>query len=60
LSESEPRQPTQITDRVIAEFNDYSGMIAAMRLRAKERQIAIGSDNVAALTGLPGRRRPLV
>jgi hypothetical protein len=52
LSDPEP-QPPAITERVIAQFNSYEGMLAAMRLRAKEREIAIGSDNVAALTGLP-------
>jgi hypothetical protein len=51
--ESEPQPPARITDRVIAQFNSYEGMLAAMRLRAKERQLALGSDNVAALTGLP-------
>jgi hypothetical protein len=33
----------QITDRVIAEFNSYGGMLEAMRQRAQERQIAISS-----------------
>jgi hypothetical protein len=49
VAESAAQQPAQI----IAEFNSYEGMLAAMRLRAKQREIAIGSDNVAALTGLP-------
>ena len=54
MSEAEPQPPAPITDRVIAEFNSYEGMLAAMRLRAKERQLALGSDTLAALTGLPG------
>jgi hypothetical protein len=38
---------------VIAEFVDYPGMVMAMRQRAQERQLAIGSEAVAAYTGLP-------
>jgi hypothetical protein len=45
--------PAPITDRVIATFDDYAGMIAAMRARAQARKIAITSPEVSALTGLP-------
>jgi hypothetical protein len=43
----------QITDRVIAEFNDYPGILAAMRLRAQEQKIPIGSPEVAEVAGIP-------
>ena len=39
--------------RTLAEFSDYAGFHAAMIARARERQIAIGSDNAAYVSGLP-------
>jgi hypothetical protein len=53
MSESEAEQPPALTDRVIASFNTYSGMVEAMRARAQERRIAITSSEVAALANLP-------
>jgi hypothetical protein len=52
VSDSEPQPPAPITDRVIAEFADYNGMLAAIRLRCQEQQIAVGSPDVAALAGI--------
>jgi hypothetical protein len=52
VSESAPQQPAQITDRVIAVFNDYSGLLAAMRLRVQEQKIAITSPDIARVSGL--------
>jgi hypothetical protein len=45
---STPHEP-----RVIAEVKDYAALVAAMRIRAQERQLAIGGEAVAAFTGLP-------
>lgn len=42
--------------RVIAEFSDYSGFLAALRMRANERQIAISGDEVHHVAGLSDRR----
>jgi hypothetical protein len=39
--------------RIIAEICDYPQMIAAMRLRAQQRQIALGGEHVAHVAGLP-------
>jgi hypothetical protein len=51
--EIEPQPPAQITDRVVASFNTYAGMIDAMRNRAVERRIAITSPEVAMMANLP-------
>jgi len=53
VSDSAPQQPAQISDRVVTSFNDYAGMIDAMKLRAQERRIAITSPHVAAMANLP-------
>jgi hypothetical protein len=42
--------------RVLAKFDSYAGMLAAFRSRAEERQIAVGSENSHAVTGLSDRR----
>jgi hypothetical protein len=52
VAESAPQQPAQITDKVIAVFNDYSGLLAALRLRAEDQKIAITSPDVAKVSGL--------
>lgn len=39
--------------RVIAEFSDYAGMVAAMRSRAHDRRLVLTSDAIAAVAGLP-------
>jgi hypothetical protein len=44
--------------RVLATVTDYPGLLAAMRDRAAEREIAIGSDEVHALAGLADRSIP--
>ena len=38
--------------RVLAEFSDYSGMIAAFRARAAERKIAVSSESASHVAGL--------
>jgi hypothetical protein len=48
VSESEPQQPAEINFR-----NGYAGMIEAFRARANERRIAITSQAVAQISGLP-------
>jgi hypothetical protein len=52
LLDSEP-QPRTITDRVVAQFNSYEGMLAAMVARAKEQRLVITSPEVAEISGLP-------
>lgn len=42
--------------KVLAEFNDYTGFLHAMRARAAERQIAISSENTHDVAGLSDRR----
>jgi hypothetical protein len=53
MSESASQPTATITERVIAEFSDYSGMLAAMRLAAQERQLVISSPEVATIAGIP-------
>jgi hypothetical protein len=53
MPESEPQQPAQITERVIATFDDYPGMLAAMRLRAEEQRIPVGNPAVDEVAGIP-------
>jgi hypothetical protein len=53
VPESEPQSSAQIPERVIATFNSYDGMLAAMRLRAQEHQVPVGSAEVAAIAGIP-------
>jgi hypothetical protein len=53
MSDAAPQLPAQITDRVVGSFNDYDGMIHAMRARAQERRIAITSPDVAEMANLP-------
>jgi hypothetical protein len=53
LSDPEPQQPEQISGRIIAEFDDYSGFLQAMRLRAQQTNIAITSPDMARVSGLP-------
>jgi hypothetical protein len=53
MSESESQPPAQITDRVIATFADYPGMLAAMRLRAQEQRIAVGNPAIDEVAGTP-------
>jgi len=53
LSDPEQQPSTQVTDKVVASFNDYDGMIHALRGRAQERRIAITSPHVAEVSGLP-------
>jgi len=42
-----------VADHVLAEIKDYSDLLGAMRARAQQRQIAVGGEDVAAVTGLP-------
>jgi hypothetical protein len=42
-----------VKPKVIAEIGDYRQLIGAMRLRAQQRQIALGGEHVAAVAGLP-------
>jgi hypothetical protein len=44
--------------RILGEVTDYPSLLAAMRARAVERQIAIGGDEVHAVAGLPERSIP--
>jgi hypothetical protein len=53
VTESEPQQPTQIPERVIATFDDWPGMLAAMRLRAQEQRIPVGNPAVDQVAGIP-------
>jgi hypothetical protein len=44
------------TPRVLARFNDYSGLLSAMRDRADERGYAISGETSHAVAGLSDRR----
>jgi hypothetical protein len=39
--------------RVIGTFNDYHGLLEALRLRAHERKLALSGDDAAVVAGLP-------
>jgi hypothetical protein len=39
--------------RVIGTFNDYHGLLEALRLRAHERKVALSGDDAAVVAGLP-------
>lgn len=41
--------------RIIAEFSDYNGMLGALRLRAKERNLALSAEENADVSGLPNK-----
>jgi hypothetical protein len=41
--------------RVVASIADYSDFLDALRLRAKERKLAVSSEAVAEVAGLPGK-----
>jgi hypothetical protein len=53
VSESASTSPAPITERVIATFDDYPGMLRAMRLRAQEQRIPVGNPAVAEVAGIP-------
>jgi hypothetical protein len=52
---AEPQQATLAGARLLAEFQSYDGLIDALRARARERRIAVGSAEFAAVAGLPDR-----
>ena len=39
--------------RVLASFNDYAGLISALRLRAEQRKISLSGEGIASVSGLP-------
>ena len=40
---------------IIATFNDYEGLLSALRARAQARRIAVSSDNANDIAGLPDK-----
>ncbi len=42
----------------LATIHDYDGLIAAMRVRAQERKLALSADENAAIAGLPDKYLP--
>jgi hypothetical protein len=52
---AEPTPQTIASARLIAEFNTYAGLVDALRARAQERRISVGSEDFAAVSGLPAR-----
>jgi hypothetical protein len=51
MSES-AQPPAQIDGRIIAEFDDYSGLLQALRLRCEQTKVAITSPDMAKVSGL--------
>jgi hypothetical protein len=39
----------------LAEVTDYAGLITALRVRARDQRIALGSHDIACVAGLPDR-----
>jgi hypothetical protein len=48
-------EPGAGAGQFLGEFSDYPGLLIALRQRAKERKIAVSSEEVAEVSGLPIR-----